>query len=117
MAEQTFRQKVQAMADKERAKLEAKKKQYWEEWMLDGIISRERLYNKTQEKIDEIDLVLHPVSARELRDIKRDRNELEISIRQFKMRMASLEKDELQKENPDKALLETVMSIVNTYFP
>lgn len=115
--QKTFRQKVQAMADKELAKLEAKKKQYWEEWQLDGIVSRKKKYHEIEDKIDEIEAVLDPVDAKYLRTVKRERDELQTAISLFKVRIKNFEQEESRKENTDKALIEQLMSIVNTYFP
>lgn len=114
--EKTFRQKVQAMADKELAKLNAKKKQYWEEWQIDGIVSREKNYNKIKDKIDEIEDVLDPVDAKYLRTVKRERDELQIAINQFKARIKKFEQEEARKNNADKALIYRLTSIVNAYF-
>lgn len=117
MAEKTFRQKVQAMADKELARLKAKKKQYWEEWQFDGIVSREKKYNEINDKIDEIEAVLDPVDAKYLRTVKRERDGLQTAISLFKTRIKNFEQEEIRKENADKDLINRVMSIVNTYFP
>lgn len=114
---QTFRQKVQAMATKERAKLEAKKKQYWEEWQLDGIIASERKYAAVEDQLTEIDDVLEPVTVRELRALRQEVTELDGAIRQFKDRMKRLEQEERKKAQPDAGLLEQVIGIINAYLP
>lgn len=117
MAEKTFRQKVQAMADKELARLEAKKKQYFEEWQFDGLVSSGKKYSDIKDKITEIELVLDPVDAKYLRMVKRERNELKTAISMFKTRIKNFEQEEIRKENADKDLINRVMSIVRTYFP
>lgn len=115
--EKTFRQKVKDMADKEIAKLEEKKKRYFEEWQYDGIVASGRKYEEIEEKIHGIEDVLDPVSGRELRQLRQELNELDNGIRQFKERMKRLEQDEMKKDNPDKELIGAVMGIINAYLP